>query len=213
MASKWKQETREWKNANSAQRCLWLAGIPPRYWSSNIDLARPQSFLVEREYSKDVRVSTQEQLNIIDKIKRNPTILSRGKLIGVGSYPTEDMSLNFCFGLCKLAVENSLRVGVLNFGFPPKRDNYNYKKTKIISDSDFSKLVDSDLLVYHGLSTDITTQRIQDARDWLKYFDGKCILFSVAGMNPVEFADTKLRVELDLAFEFRGARNRRTVVV
>lgn len=160
--------------ASQEERVLYAAGVPRRYWNVSESDVRLSDFATDNAtfYASRQREYLTELLK--------PENMARPRVIGIGSTPTDDAAMAIAALLMKTAIEHSVQAMMVNLARP--------------LDTDYGP----DLLVLHNVTLDSPAHRIAACRDWLTSYTEALRVVVVAGVNPVEFFDTKLRLDFDV---------------
>lgn len=173
-----RRKTSAWHRADFEQKKLFTAGVPERYWGAAVEQFCFVPFRSDdREISEHRQRQTLEHLLTGDGLQENA-------IVGIGSAPTDDLALAFASTLVKAALQQDLRVEMLDA-------------------SQYLKLDDPpplDVVLLHNVNIDSDPMRIRQARDILRCYEGSFRAVAYAGPAPREFFDHKLRYHLDSAF-------------
>lgn len=197
----------EFYKASGMDRLMCVAGVPERYWDITLEtLPEPTDFwgisdeVIEvqgKKQNKRKRVSAKKQLAMLQTCLESMNKL-RGKLIVVGSAPTDEWALSVGALFVKQALRRFPDVTMLDIANPvPDR----IIETQI-----------PPVAVLHNLTTDSTGHRMMACRDWLSLLEGSLIVVCYAGEDPRTFCENYLRKNADIElYAHRRFRKRRTI--
>jgi hypothetical protein len=169
--------------ASDAEKLLFLAGIPKRYWHASFDDLQPTAIPTD-----DGMISVKKQMEWLERLK-HPWELS-GAVIGIGGKPTDAVALSAGFAVIKAMVKYT---SDLNDVLVVDPANTYYKEA-----------LDPKLVLINNVLTSGTFQRRQEVRDWIGCYPATPRIVIVAGDDPVEYFHKKLHAELHMALFFEG---------
>jgi len=182
------RKTVDYYKASPAEKILYLAGIPKRYWHIDHSILVPRPIVTERTV-----INAERQQEWLDKMQE-PEKLS-GVIIGIGSDPTDDLALAAGFSAVRSMVQQRSDTGDVLVVDP--------------ANTQYDTMINPKIVMIHNVTVDSTRPRVQDVRDWLRCYEGVPRIVAVAGMDPVTFFDTRLYSILHYALYFEGKLTQR----
>jgi hypothetical protein len=180
----------DFDNAPKEIKLLALSGVPSRYWYIDRSQLSPVTFKFSRQYGEPVKVPAIEQSNWINELGKSPDFLKKPRIIGIGAEPTDDVAMGLAAYICKIALSFNLKVEMIDLAREFDPQELEVQKPNVV--------------VLHNILAECGWDRIQRARDWLRWADGVVRILVVAGSEPLSFFESRLRMPINSAFFFKG---------
>jgi hypothetical protein len=180
----------QYYKADTKRKILAVSGVFSRYWEVSLD-DFPEKVFSTFTFSRKDRSYTirrSKQRKALETYLDSNNLVNED-VVGVGSSPTEDISLALGSLFVKHALDKDMKAEMIDLG--------NTRK-------DWMHTGPPDVLILHNITVDSPGSRIMSCRDWLNWAEGAMRIVCFAGTHPVEFFNKILRKPLDSAFFFEG---------
>lgn len=178
-----------YEKATALERMYWTRHIPQRYWNVKPENISFKGCAYKRK-DMQLKVPPEPQVEyfsqVMETIKTQQSIAEfAGQFLCVGSTPSEDLALSvgFLFATRLLQRNPSAEVSVIDLsGF-----------------YDVDRNIAPELTIIHNLTSDSTRERIQLARDYIKWAlkYSFCVL-CCSGRQPLEFSLDVLQIPANM---------------
>ena len=160
--------------ASDVEQKMRRCGVPARYLKSTEEsIGRLFSFTVERPWAKDEelgRYNVTYQQKIVRSLFEEEALRKTSDIIGVGSYPTDQLGMVFGAAVCRRALAMGLNPLMLGLWNSPER-------TPIAEEPD--------VVVLYSIRPDSHSVRFEMCRHWMSDF-GDTFIVVIVGV----FGDT-----------------------